>query len=273
MNGTRIHGNHFSLNKAVCAAALIALFIFSGIGQTMAEDAPSFTMDTLHNKVTIMYELVKEGRYEEAKQIHQGIEEKFPAVPFHKYGLKANQLSELLRTLERAGEAVTSVGLEHEERLQDVQAFRLAVDAVVSENHPLWKKYGEQLIPVIENIEDHLVNNKQEAARQSFQEWQRHFEVIRSAVYISEEDRYLPFMSYIRYLEEQSDWLQGEDQKELNKFKAMFKELLYGESKRSAIDPSVWIVIGMIGSVILLSLTYAGWKKYHGEKEKQQLRD
>jgi sporulation protein YpjB len=48
---------------------------------------------------------------------------------------------------------------------------------------------------------------------------------------------------------------------------------LFERVKEDEADPSLLWVIISTGSVILLSLSYSGWRKYRGEKEKAAKRE
>jgi sporulation protein YpjB len=59
----------------------------------------------------------------------------------------------------------------------------------------------------------------------------------------------------------------GESQKELD---ALQNELstIFDEMGEDDTDPSLWWVIISTGSIIIMTLSYVGWRKYKGDREK-----
>ncbi|SFE34300.1 sporulation protein YpjB [Alteribacillus iranensis] len=261
--------------KFVCRVLVCGGLVFMlGLGQTIAEETSETTkLNTVAEKAKVLEQLIKDGEYEEAKQIYNWMKEQWPTVNFEAHQLNVHQMAELLRAFERTSESVTSVDAAQHIRLRYATSFRLALDAAISEHHPLWKKYAEHSLTILDKVEDHLMQGQKEAALQAYQEWRRQFEVIRSAVYIGEEEGYAPFASYLSYLDNHSKWIEKEDPQDIKELRKKVTQLINGDYEKSNVDPSLWLVIITIGSVIVSSLTYTGWKKYKGEKSRQQLRD
>ncbi|WP_158735352.1 sporulation protein YpjB [Alteribacillus sp. YIM 98480] len=274
MRNDSVYGLHNTLLKYGLAVILGILLFFSTIGQTMAEEHADVDLKVIDEKASLMYDLVKDGKYEEAKQLHEWMAVHFPSVSFDDYAMNTNQMSELFRAFDRAGESVTKAELSEQRRIQYIFAFRLAVDAVISKENPLWEKSAERLLLSLDGIEKQVKQEDPEAARQSFQDWQLQFEMIRPAIYAGvEEKRYMPFISYVRYLDHHSGWVESKDAEEVRKLKSSLHDLLSETEEQSSADPSLWLVMMSIGSAIFVSLTYVGWRKYKGEKQRQHLRD
>ena len=47
-------------------------------------------------------------------------------------------------------------------------------------------------------------------------------------------------------------------------------QLLFDEMTEDEADPSLWWVIISTGSIIILTLSYVGWRKYKGDQEKEK---
>ncbi|MDQ0299420.1 sporulation protein YpjB [Salibacterium salarium] len=258
--------------KVFFLSFLLFTLFFGNVGQTIAEENKDVSMQTVEEKAKLMHEMALNNQYEEAKQIHSWLVVRFPSVSFDEYNMDTYQLSELFRSFDRAGEAVTRAGLDERTRLQYITAFRLAVDASISEDHPLWKKSGERLILLLDDINKQIENGNTDEAVQAFREWRHQFETIRPAMYTGmKEEEILPLTSYIQHLDNE-EWIETDGQDNLKKLKELFQKALSNE-ERSNVDPSLWAVILSIGGVLFVSLTYAGWKKYKGEKERHQMRD
>ncbi|MGY4690090.1 sporulation protein YpjB [Salibacterium sp. K-3] len=253
----------------LCAAAVL---IFFHTEPLKAETDPPPTMEMVDDKAASMYEMAENGQFEEAKQIHAWIAGRLPAISFDDYQLNTAQLTAFLRSFDRAGGALVDVDMEETERVRRILAFRLAADASIRSTNPIWKEHARTLAGRLDRIKEYLEKGETKKAEQLFHEWQRQFEIIRPAMYTGEqEENYMPFVSYIRFMDRQN-W---SDDGQVSRVETLYDYFLkvLGDHKESAVDPSLWAVIFSIGSAVFVSLTYTGWKKYKGEKERHQMRD
>ncbi|MFB5661690.1 sporulation protein YpjB [Alteribacillus sp. HJP-4] len=254
------------------AVSSILLF-FLIMGNTNADSHSQITLEEVDKKAETMLTYIENNQAEEAKHIYNWISEHLPAVPFQQYHLNTDQVSALLSAGSQAEAAVTSASMEAPERINNVLAFRLSIDAAISKEHPIWKEAEKPLVELLEKAEQELDSGNVNSARQSFQQWQRQFEIIRSSIYIGvPEETYLPFLSHIRYMDQEDAWLETGGSNELTKLKTEMVKL-FQEKKQSSADPALWTVILLIGCSLLLALGYAGWKKYKAEKARQRMRN
>ncbi|MFP3490676.1 sporulation protein YpjB, partial [Staphylococcus sp. SIMBA_130] len=53
---------------------------------------------------------------------------------------------------DRALKAVTSMDKANDQRIQALTEFRLAVDALVTEEQPIWHQTNDQILPLIQEM-------------------------------------------------------------------------------------------------------------------------
>ncbi len=95
----------------------------------------------------------------EAKQLLDYFSASFLEVDFKEEGITMNALRTVTLAIEQAEEALTAVDLSLEERIYVVTAFRLAVDALSSEHHPLWLRTENTIMHSLEAMLETTENN------------------------------------------------------------------------------------------------------------------
>jgi len=214
--------------------------------------------------------LIQEDKLVEAKELLQHVSKEFLLIPNEQSKLTMTELQVVTFVYDRAYSAVQSVSMAKEERLQRITEFRLVLDALSDVKQPLWKQ-SEQL------LKTHLQHLKEATYKQNKQEQQlalnqfiRRFEMIRPALLIDlKGEVFTKLDSKIKYLDYQRSSLPP--QTELLKFLEQLDAdltIVFQTNVEDGIDMSLFWVILSIGGTIVIALTYAGWKKYKGEKAK-----
>lgn len=219
-------------------------------------------------------QLVKSEGYVEAKQLLDYFATIFFELDFQKEKLSMNDLRVITTSFERAKEAVTAYDMPKDERIYRVTSFRLAVDALSSEFHPLWLQSEERMMNSFDRLEEALKNRDMRAFQSRLNDFLTYFEVIRPALLISlNNEQFYRIQSQIKFLENKRN--QVDFDVTLSHLQLMKEEWtnLYNKMKEDTTDPSLWWVIFAIGSMITLSLSYVGWKKYKGEKQKVRVKE
>ncbi|MFC5714241.1 sporulation protein YpjB [Thalassorhabdus alkalitolerans] len=260
------------MRVCVCFLLVVVHISFLFNGQALADDTVDF--HSLNKKADMALRLVQEERYEEGKQVLNWIGDRLPEMDYEKEDLNSRDMGTLIRAYEGAQEGVTAADLPPEERVRHLLTFRLALDSVISRENPLWKKTEPTLQEKLKEVYQHAVNQEEQEAQRVFNEWLRQFEIIRPAFTIREEPAvYERVSSYVKFMDQnRREWLQEDGGEHLEKLEKEMKSLFHPENRDSAIDPSLlWVMIS-VGGMVILSLTYAGWKKYKGEKGREKMK-
>ncbi|QOY35829.1 sporulation protein YpjB [Anaerobacillus isosaccharinicus] len=219
-------------------------------------------------------QLVKEEKYSEAKQLMDFFSKQFLAIRYDDQNLSMTQLRLITTSYEKAMGAVTSASASHEERVLAVSEFRLVIDALVSEHHPLWKNTETQVMNYFAKMREAISSDDSNSFQHHFNGFLQRYAVIRPAIMIDLlPHQFQRIDSHVRYVERYRATIisDKEKAKQLKIMEEDFAKLYKGFEEDQA-DPSLWWVILSIGGTILLSLSYVGYKKYKGEKNKMKMK-
>jgi sporulation protein YpjB len=255
---------------------LVAIFIFSVPQSILADEKTSlYTWKNLNHTSDQILQLVKQEEFEEAKQLLDYFSVSFLEVDFQKEGITMSSLRTVTSSFEKAVEAVTAIDMPLDQRIFTVTAFRLAVDALSSEHHPLWLHSEKSIINSLTAMKETISTGETQAFQHRFNEFLRHYNMIRPALFIDVEPQQLQRIdSQITFLERIRNESLDED-KVTSHLTIMEEEWiqLYHRVKEDNADPSLWWVMFSIGGMITLSLSYVGWKKYKAEKQKVRAKE
>ncbi|MGO4888095.1 sporulation protein YpjB [Anaerobacillus sp. MEB173] len=219
-------------------------------------------------------QLVKEEKYSDAKQLLNYFSEQFLKIRDEDQEITMSQLRVVTTSYEKAMGAVTSVSDSPTDRINAVMQFRLVVDALVSEHHPLWKNTEKSVIASFSELKAAAEKGDGQAFQHRLNEFLSKYQMIRPAIMINLEPQYFERVeSQIRFLENYRTQIIGDPNK-VKHLDMIEKDLhsLYKGFEQDSADPSLWWVIISVGGMIVVSLTYVGWKKYQAEKNKVKVK-
>lgn len=219
-------------------------------------------------------QLVKEEKYSEAKQLMNYFSKQFLAVRYDDQNLSMTHLRLITTSYEKALGAVTSAGASHEERVLAVSEFRLVIDALISEHHPLWKNTETQVMNYFAKMREAISSNDANAFQHHLNGFLQRYAVIRPAIMIDLlPHQFQRIDSHVKFVERNRSTVIA-DKEKIKHLKIMEEDFvkLYKGFEEDQADPSLWWVIFSIGGTILLSLSYVGYKKYRGEKNKVKVK-
>lgn len=254
---------------------LLCLFIFVLNSNVYAQkDIDQTEWRQLNQTADKVLQLVKEEKYDEAKQLLDYFSKQFLAIRYDNQDLSMTQLRLITTGYEKAMAAVTSANASHEERVISVSEFRLVIDALVSEHHPLWCNTETQVLNYFAKMREAIESGDNNSFQHHFNGFLKRYGMIRSAIMIDLlPHQFQRIDSHVKYVERyRTTIVKDEDKaKHLLIMEDDFKKLYKGFEEDQA-DPSLWWVIFSIGGTILLSLFYTGYKKYKAEKSKVKMK-
>jgi sporulation protein YpjB len=233
------------------------------------------TWKELNQTTDHVLQLVKQEKFEEAKQLLDYFSDGFIQLDFKAEGFTMNEMRTITMTFEQSVEAVTAAEKSLDERIYTVTTFRLAVDALSSEHHPLWLQSEGTLLNQLALIKQEHQNGQPEAMQHRMNTFLRHYQMIRPALTIDLEPHLLQQVeSQVTYLDNlrvdgiNSDKLTAHIEMMEADFAKVFERV-----KEDSADPSLLWVMITIGGMIVLSLSYVGVKKYRAEKGKVRMKE
>ncbi|MBS4209778.1 sporulation protein YpjB [Bacillus sp. FJAT-50079] len=248
---------------------LLSIWIVIGISPVLAQEAStSSELDRLADEAL---QLTRFGRFEEAKQLLTRYGELFASEGVAEKNFTIDQIRVLTTAQNEALGAVTSVGMGIDDRVKRVTAFRLAADAVTSKYQPMWIEMEPQILQSFQEVKGAALEGDADLYNRELNEFLATYSVIQPSIKISvpvekvqKLDSKMAFLDKYRSKFSDHDWEEQLDTIE--------KDLvnLFSNVSKDEIDPSVWWVMIMTGSIIITTLSYVGWKKYRAEKAKKK---
>ncbi|MDQ0228773.1 sporulation protein YpjB [Metabacillus malikii] len=241
--------------------------------QVHAED--TYDWESLNEISNTALQLAKQERYSESAQLLDYFSMKFEDIPINNESISIDHYRTMSNTLDDAKKKVLDEKASTEEKVRTLTKFRLVVDAMVSEHQPLWGSMESTIMETFSQIKTDV----QEGDVQSFQhDWNQFlmlYEIIYPSIQVDLDIHRIKQMdAHISVVEDRlfNEISETSKVKHLTIMETELKEL-FERVKEDEADPSlIWVMIST-GSIILLSLSYSGWRKYKGEREKLAKRE
>jgi sporulation protein YpjB len=166
-------------------------------------------------------------------------------------------------------EATVSPSMKYEERLDKLTKFRLVIDALATSHQPLWTAMEDQIMTAFHHAKDAALRGDSAHFHSYFNTFLNLYNVIYPSMKID-----VP-VENIQRLDARIDFINEyqsqvvSDAKSQQELYALDTDLknLFANMEDDEADPSLWWVIISTGSIIIMTLSYVGWRKYQGDKE------
>jgi sporulation protein YpjB len=213
-------------------------------------------------------QMVKLNRYEEAKQLLEYFSKQFGTITGDGRRFSMDELRIVNLTHNEALEAVTSENLNQVERINRMTQFRLVIDAVSSSHQPLWAEMEGPIMSAFHQVQEAAITGDNIGFHENFNTFLALYKMVYPSIKIDiPANRVQKLDTRINFINEYRPQLlaQATSQRELQ---ALETDLisLFDEITGDEADPSLWWVMISTGSIIIMTLSYVGWKKYKGGK-------
>ncbi|WP_018922271.1 sporulation protein YpjB [Salsuginibacillus kocurii] len=260
------------MRLTVMGGAIIWL-LFCFVGQEANADAANHdqSLKTVYTAYQDVIELAERERWAEAKDVLDSIERMLPAIDYEEEELTVQDIHVLLEAYEAAAASLASAQQAPENRMQGLLKFQLALDAVINENHPLFQRLAGPFQERLEGFVQSSSMNKEEAQAQ-FNELKNEFEVIRPALYLQHSETVRSridslWVAVDRGMREGKEFHELPLQELVDELDQAFSN----EEERRSIDPTLIGIMIFVSTVLVVSLSYAGWKKYKAERRRAKM--
>jgi len=231
-------------------------------------------MEKLDNISDEALQMVKFQRYEDAKKLLDYFSDQFTSVTGTTRPLSMDEVRIVHTSHDEAMEAAVSPSMKYEERINKLTKFRLVIDALATSHQPLWTEMEEQIMTAFNQAKDAAANGDTAHFHTNFNTFLSLYNVIYPSMKID-----VP-VENIQRLDARIDFINeyrsqivsnSKSQQELIALDADLKNLFASMEEDDA-DPSLWWVIISTGSIIIMTLSYVGWRKYQGDKDQKKNR-
>lgn len=216
-------------------------------------------------------QMVKLHRYDEAQRILNYFSNQFVVATGGNQILTSDELRAVTASHNEAVQAAASINMNHEDRLQSVTKFRLVMDTVSTSNQPLWAEMKNPIMSVLGEVKGAAEMGDIDAFHQNFNSFLALYDIIYPSIKLDiDSERIQQLDTRIKYVDQyRTQVLEEEDSMQELETLAADMEEIFEEITEDEADPSLWWVIISTGSIIILTLSYVGWRKYKGGKKKE----
>jgi len=253
---------------------IIILLCFLLLSTNVSANDDTAPIDQLNALSNEALQLTKSQRYEDAKKILEAFSDKFSSVTVKENTFTMDELRIVTIAHNEAIEATTNVSMNPDERINRVTKFRLVIDAISSTKHPLWTKMEDPMLAVFDDVKEAAFNGDQEAFNKSLNSFLSLYEIINPSMKLDiSSERFQKLDTRIKFIDHyrQDVFSQQNSMKELLILETDLQSI-FDDWAADETDPSLWWVIISTGSIIIVTLSYVGWRKYVGEKERRKNR-
>ncbi|AYV66854.1 MULTISPECIES: sporulation protein YpjB [Niallia] len=260
--------------KAKLVMLLMILILLLPISFSVYADqkTPAKELDELDTLSDEVLQLVRSERYEDAKKILDYFSNQFSSVSVNGSPFTVDERRILTGTHDEAVEAITNQSIKNDERINSVTKFRLAVDAVSSGEQPLWTQMEEPVMSTYREMKDAILLDDKEKFDEKLDSFLSLYQIIYpslkldvSAAQFQELNSLVEFMNTYRL----QVFNQQGDLEEVTQLESELQDV-FNQLYEDEADPSLWWVIISTGSIIILTLSYVGWRKYLGDKAEKR---
>jgi sporulation protein YpjB len=255
------------LFRSVFIALLI--FLISSPLHSSAEETSLSELDSIADEAL---QMAKSGRFEEAKQLLHYFSDKFAQVNANDRSFTMDELRILTVSHEGALQSLANSSESIERRIDSVITFRLVMDTVSSQHQPLWTEMEKPIMSAFQQVQAAADSGNSEEYQSTLNQFLTKYSIIQPSIKldipvekVQQLDSRITFID--RYRNEAGS--SEETMNELNTLESDLEDLFDGLTEDDA-DPSLWWVITITGSIIILTLSYVGWRKYKGESQQSK---
>jgi sporulation protein YpjB len=215
------------------------------------------------------FQMVKNQRYEDAQKLLSNFSKEFDQMYDGNIPFTLDELRIVSVSRDEAMEAAASPTMEYQERLNKVTSFRLVIDALSTSSEPLWSEMEDEVMGAFGMAKKAALNGDASQYHANLNSFLALYELIYPSMKIDVPKEQLQQVdARVRSVERLNTALPV-SQKDLEEFEILESSLqdIFEGIEEDEADPSLWWVIISTGSIIILTLSYVGWRKYQGDKK------
>lgn len=219
-------------------------------------------------------QMVKFQKYEEAKKLLDYFSDQFPVKTDTGRPLTMDELRIVTVSRDQAVKAAVSSNMKYEERISRLTKFRLVIDALSSKHQPLWTGMEDQILTTFQQAKDSAYNGDRSKFHSDFNSFLSLYNVIYPSMKIDVPAESIQRLdARINYIDRYRSKIVSNPNnlKELDALEMDLKKM-FRDMEEDQADPSLWWVIISTGSIIILTLSYVGFRKYQGEQNMKKNR-
>ncbi|UQD52540.1 sporulation protein YpjB [Bacillus methanolicus] len=257
--------------RAIAAIIMLTVFLLPPFTVFAEQTSPKNKLDEISDEAL---QMVKLRKYHEAEKLLKYFSKQFLPFTVKEHSFSIDELRIVTVAHKDAIEASVSPTMTYEERLNQVTKFRLVVDAVTSNHQPLWTEMEGPIMSAFKNVKKSVYNGDSEHFNSNLNSFLSLYEVVYPSMRLDvPPERMEKVDARINFIDQFRPQVlsQVSSRQELEALQVDLQKI-FDETNEDDADPSLWWVMISTGSIIILTLTYVGWRKYKGDREKERNR-
>ncbi|AZB43317.1 sporulation protein YpjB [Bacillus sp. FJAT-42376] len=221
------------------------------------------------------FQLAKQGRTDESLQMLKYFARQFNKQPAARKAVSSQTVRTISAVHGKAIETLEDQDGDQESKMRAITQFHMVVDAAFTENEPLWSSMEASVMSSFDHLKQDTKGGKQVSFEQDWNEFRTLYDTIYPSVSVDVppgQIRKVEAMIANVESDLSKSLPKAERISQLTEMQTEFKNI-FDRVKDDEADPSLLWVIITTGGMIILTLIYAGWRKFKGEKEKQVERE
>lgn len=252
--------------RAKFAIFALIILLLTPVSAYADKESPIDRLDHISDEAL---QMVKSERNEDAKKLLQYFLNQFDTIK-NEHPLTMNELRMVTIAYDEALKAATDADVTQEEKVHKVTKFRLIMDALNSEHQPLWAEMEDPIMKSIESMIKSAKHKDREDFHTELNTFLAQYELIIPSLKLDiDTEQIQKLEARVDYIDQYRSQVleKASNQKELVVLESELYHI-FNEVTEDDADPSLWWVIITTGSIIIVTLTYVGFRKYRGQKEK-----
>ncbi|WP_419881200.1 sporulation protein YpjB [Peribacillus sp. B-H-3] len=209
-------------------------------------------------------QLAKVGKYSDSEKMLLFFSDRF--IKGKKQIFNMDELRVITASHDEALTAIRDKRASASKKVDAVTKFRLVMDAVKSNRQPLWTSMEDPMMTAFSQTKEAVKEKDSKQFHNQISILLNQYSVIHPSLKVDlSKDTLEKLDARVNFIKQYEPGLLSDEsgQKELDGLQQDLKSIFDDMSKDEA-DPSLWWVIITTGSIIILTLSYVGWRKYKG---------
>ncbi|MCU9613696.1 sporulation protein YpjB [Caldibacillus lycopersici] len=258
--------------RKIVVLLLTILFIIQPSDAEAVTNQTGNTLSLMDQLADEALQLTKSERYDDTKIILEKFENLLNDNSYYALSLTMDEWRILQLSVTEASKIITNEDFTEGELVNSLTKMRLAVDAVATEYEPLWTAMEQPVMASFQTVKAAVMDGDTAHFYDQLNAFLSLYEVIYPSIKLDVSvEKVQQLDAQIQYIQQYSDELfaSADGIKEMEALQTNLESLFENVDEDEA-DPSLWWVIISTGGIIILTLSYVGWRKFKAEKESKQ---
>ncbi|AVM24389.1 sporulation protein YpjB [Bacillus pumilus] len=261
------------MKRKPIAMILLFFLVLQHAAVAKAEEAADNALQELTELSDSIFQLTRQAKYDEALQVALYVEKTFKAENW-RGTLTNTQVRQITLGYQDIIKGLPQEELTEREKLRYASQFRMLIDAIQSDSEPLWGSLEKPIMGSFPTLKKEVKDPESTTFYEAWNELVSLYDMIYPSLTIDVSPEKLQMIKQHMAVIEQGEFLKASSGTKLERLTKLEEDLssVFAHVDQDEADPSLLWVILTTGSIILLTLTYVGFRKYRAEKEKKQKR-